>query len=196
MSSGFFIHDKVDSILPNDLEDKKILDVGFGYGYNGFNIRMKKRGKPKSLIGIDLFKPYCDRMRKLRIYDYVINDDIMNQDISYLLEKINITICTDVLEHQEREKALELLDKLISITDELLIISTPLNFIVTKEVDGNKKNEHLCKIGVDDFKVRGFKVEILPLIHGSSKERLLYRLYCKIRGKPIRDSIIAVKDMK
>ena len=52
-----------------------IVDFGFGYGYWGYSIKIRKDGNP-TLMGLEIFPSYIGKVRKTKIYDHLILGDI------------------------------------------------------------------------------------------------------------------------
>jgi len=71
MSHSQLLTAPVLGFLPDDLGHRVVLDVGCGFGEWGFIIRTRKHGSP-FLIGVDVWRPYLERIQSLNIYDELI----------------------------------------------------------------------------------------------------------------------------
>jgi len=109
-----------------DCDPKTVLDIGVGFGKWGFLSRMyldvyKVRWHPRDwqvkIAGIEVFGDYVEPHQRY-LYDRVVVGDIL--DIAPTLAKQGLVIACDVLEHLPKDRGLELVDHLRSISDSLL----------------------------------------------------------------------------
>ncbi len=110
-------------IIPDNLDGLKILDVGFGYGEWGLMLRTRKNGNPH-IVGIDIFKPYYDKQKPLRIYNEIHNINALDYPKN-VKETFDIILMSEVLEHIEKKDGYQLLEKLETLCTSLLIVTTP-----------------------------------------------------------------------
>lgn len=113
--------------LPENLDNKRILDIGCGFGENGLWIRMRKRGTPE-IIGFDIFDPYVRILKKLGIYDNVFKLDLKEINAKKFTSewgKFDIVLCTEVLEHIGVNESKNILKEIRLLHNEMLIVSVP-----------------------------------------------------------------------
>lgn len=125
---------------------KTVLDVGAGYGIFGYILK-----KTRNLERLDAIEPFYD---DLTHYDNVVKATWKNTvlDIFY-----DVIVATEVIEHMERDDALEFLDDVRNYGKKI-IIATPKNFESQKEYDGNPYQSHKCVVTRDDFESKGYSV--------------------------------------
>lgn len=141
-----------------DLPEFAVLDVGCGFGKWGFLIRdtydvmmAQKFKKPDWKIDITAVEPFPKCITKIQkeVYNRIITKDIF--DIVDQLGHYDLIIMGDVIEHFEKDKAYELVDKLLKHSDNILI-STPLGFMPQGAWAGNEKEIHKSGWELKDFK--------------------------------------------
>src|SRR5258707_1244115 len=99
---------------------KSVLDIGVGFGKDGFLLReyydVKEWHKyqPKDwqlhITGVEIYEPYLSKLQKL-IYNNIIIGDIFT--VLPKLGKFNLAILADIIEHFPKEKGMGLLNKLL-----------------------------------------------------------------------------------
>ena len=139
------------SLLPETLEDLKILDVGLGYGYIGHTIRTRKSGTPY-IEGIDRFHPYVEKQRKLGVYDRVIQGDA--RKLPYESQSFDIVIATDIIEHLEHDDGLTLIEEIERVSKSDVILSNPYGYNPQEECDNNVYQRHLSGWSPEEFKCK------------------------------------------
>jgi len=142
---------------PLPLPEFSILDVGFGYGKWGFLIRdtfevmigqnFNKLDWKINITGVEPFNKCITSIQK-ELYNKIIAKDIF--DVIDDLDKYDLIIIGDVIEHFEKDKAYELLDKLFEHSDNTLV-STPLGFMPQGAWAGNEKEIHRSGWVLKDF---------------------------------------------
>jgi len=191
MSHHYSINNPILNLIPKDIDKCIILDFGFGYGYWGYTIKIRKDGDPK-IIGLEIFPPYVKKVYKTKIYTHIVIGDI--RYYPFKKEIADIVIATEVLEHIERESGLRLIDKLFDLSRNLTIISTPLGFMKTKGYDDNKHQIHQSAYKAEDFTKKGYYVKIIRIQPLPRIVRIFNQIYRKLRGRnTIRKQIVAHK---
>ncbi len=135
-----------------ELHPESILDIGCGCGKYGFLAREYLRDCPwmpnwvtvKRVDAVEVFENYIKDIHRL-IYDNIYIGDITELEIG----EYDLILMVDVIEHIEKTKALELVEKL-KHKGKLLII-TPKEFMVHPERYGNKHEEHISHFTYEDF---------------------------------------------
>lgn len=175
-------YDIILNLIP--INASTILDIGAGNGIFGFILKKTRDAK---IIAVEPFN------YDLSFYDRVYNSswqDWIGKDI--LVHSCLIAL--EVIEHMDKQDALHFLNAVKSIAKKV-IISTPYVFQQQDEYDNNPLQVHRCKITIDDFTNRKYKVYIYGVINlklisirffaNSRLERLL---------KPFITNIIGVYD--
>lgn len=98
----------------------------------------------KKVDAVEVFDKYITDLQE-KIYDNIFIGDITELEIG----EYDLILLIDVIEHIEKEKALELVSKLKK-KGKLLII-TPKDFCVHPERYGNKHEEHISHFTYNDF---------------------------------------------
>ena len=113
-------------------EIESVVDVGPGEGtYRKF------LGKKKLWIGVEVWESYVEKYKLRDIYDKIIVGDIT--DIK--LPTADCIIFGDVLEHMEKQKALDLLAKAREKYPHI-ILSIPIGKYEQGALEGNPYEEH------------------------------------------------------
>jgi SAM-dependent methyltransferase len=109
-------------------------------------------------LGVEIWKPYIEESQKNNIHTKYINSDILSFHDSP--DSFDAVMCIDVIEHIEKEKALELIKAMKEWATEKVIILTPNGYIPNENSygDGNKYQNHLSGWTPLDFYNLGFDV--------------------------------------
>jgi len=137
------------------IDVRSILDVGCGRGIIGALLRIYR--DPERVIGIDSFRPSIDFVRKLGVYDEVIEQDITKAPIPFDDKSFDLVLCLEVIEHLEKKEGLKLLDELTRV-GKRVIISTPGVYYQQQMYDGNPYQVHQSQYSVRELEKRGFEV--------------------------------------
>jgi len=179
MSHHCSVNNPILNLIPNNLKGITILDCGFGYGYWGYSFKVRKDGDPV-LIGIEIFAPYIEKVKKTGIYEHLIYSDIRCCPLREY--SVDYIIAIEILEHIKREWGLKLINELYNICKYNIIISTPFGFLPTKGYDENEHQIHKASFFPKDFKEKGFSVII---INKKTIPRSL-KIFIKIRNMVLR----------
>jgi SAM-dependent methyltransferase len=152
-----------------------ILDVGVGCGKYGMLFREYLDGhwfgkafhNPSTwsirMIGVEVFAEYITPVHAYLYTDIWTGD--FNEILPSIHERFDMILFGDVLEHFEKEKALQLVRdcKRILADNGSIVISTP-NFDtnLTREngVFGNIYECHRCRLSATDFDNLGYSVQV------------------------------------
>jgi len=150
------------SFVPLDI--KSALDVGCGRGLLGCLLRIYR--EPTRLVAVDVFKPYLDFVKKLGIYNSVLQLDVSKSKLPFEEKEFDIAFCLEVIEHLRKEEGLRLLNELERVSKRV-IVTTPGIFFNQPLYDANLNQAHLSHYHVRDFENRGYRVygvgNMLPL---------------------------------
>lgn len=136
-----------------DIRPKSALDVGIGFGKWGFLIKEyseERAPQDKSnchLTGIEVFEDYITDVQK-SIYDTILIGDASEIDLSCMY--FDLAIIADVIEHFEKEEALNYLNHLLQYSKNVILI-TPIGFAEQDEHYGNKYEIHKSGWDISDF---------------------------------------------
>lgn len=135
----------------------KILDVGAGFGKWGFLIRdsfdvmsfqnFKKEDWKLDITAIEPF-PKCITSIQEQIYNNIIKKDFF--DCIDGLGQFDLVVFGDVIEHFEKEKGYEVLEKLFEHTNNI-IVSTPNGFLPQGAWAENELEIHKSGWTINDF---------------------------------------------
>lgn len=137
--------------------DKKagsILDLGCGQGKPMAMIKMWRNVKYSE--GVDLYRPYINEARKLKIHNKLRMADI--RKVTYPHKSFDIVLANQVIEHLEKKEALELIRKMEGWARKEVIISTPIGEMYQPVLDKNIHQEHKSHFFPEEFQKRGYTV--------------------------------------
>ncbi len=129
------------SIVFNQLSQegavRRVLDVGVGAGGYSENLRISGQ----EWLGIEVWGPYLDKFSLREKYDKIIIADARYVDYS-LLGSLDVVFCGDVLEHMNKDEAVRLAEKLLSVS-RMVFISLPVVHYPQGAEDGNPFEMHV-----------------------------------------------------
>ena len=118
------------------LDTKSLLDLGCGRGIIAAICRSHR--DIERLVGVDIFEPYLERLNKYRFYDQVLKHDL-NQPLPFDDRSFEIVVAAEVVEHLEKEKALNLIQEAERVGSRKVIITTP-NFFCAEQGEHDNNN--------------------------------------------------------
>lgn len=135
-----------------------VLDIGIGFGKDGFLLRdffdakewykfQPKEWKLK-ITGVEIFEKYISELQRM-LYNKIIIGDILA--VLPKLGKFDLAILNDVLEHFPKETGFELINKLFEHVEDI-IITTHKGFYEHSSTGGNVNEEHKSGWILDDYK--------------------------------------------
>lgn len=143
---------------------KLILDVGCGHGKYGVLLREYLEGNPV-VDGVESWEPYVKDFNLKGIYNKVYTEDVTKLSQT-VLDKYDLVNMGDVIEHIEKEEALNLLDRIKG----WVIIATPFDHFHTDE--GLPPTEaHVSHWTEEDFIATG-RLDWYEVSYGSQVVRL------------------------
>jgi len=134
---------------------KTVLDVACGLSLKSQYIDADIR------VGVDVYRPYLKKIEANVPY-VVINADVMHLDSLFLPDSFDLVLLLDILEHLEKDQAIDLLKMAEKIASKAVIIETPKGF-VPQNIDiwgygGNQYQTHRCGWEPSEFSDRGYNV--------------------------------------
>lgn len=108
--------------------------------------------------GIDIFKPYVLRSKKLKIHDKYTLGDITKLYNFYKKKSFDAVICLDVIEHFTKPQARKLITSLEEIAQKRVILMTPNGFYHQDSLENNPHQEHKSGWNVKELQELGYRV--------------------------------------
>jgi hypothetical protein len=184
-------------LLPGSFKGLSFIDVGTGKGSTGFKIKgLWGYGKGDfSLIGIEVFEPYYEHVKKLGIYDDVILMDASKPWSPSL--SCNVGICVHTIEHMSKEEGYRLIENMEGHVRDLIIFVTPHGEADSPPDDNNIYNLHKSAWYEEDFKKLGYSTRTKKLFHTSRVVNLLATVWFLLayRQRRAQETLIAWKRM-
>lgn len=142
-SRPFFLEYFCDVLVAN--KPKSILDIGCGHGKFGFLAREYTDvwngdywKRKVQIDAVEIFPKYIGKLQK-EIYDNIYIDDALK--VLPKLDKYEMIVCADVLEHFSTDRGIVLLDS-IKVKSDFGMVITPVKVSKQKEEYGNKYETH------------------------------------------------------
>ena len=136
---------------------KSILDIGIGFGKYGvlcrelldiFHGRFNKEQWDITIDGIEVFEKYRNRLWD--VYNNIYIGDAINI-LNKSNSKYDLIICSDVIEHFDKESGHKLINLCLKKSDKI-IINTPREFMEQGDVFGNIYETHRSLWKPRDFR--------------------------------------------
>lgn len=147
-----FLRRELERIIPKKCET--LLDIGCGE--NSVAGRFKRKNMKK--IGLDVFPEAIEKSKKRNIHEEYVCGDALEIDKLFESKSIDCVIALDLVEHLEKEKAIELMRKMENIAKIAMIVQTPNGFFPQGEYSGNIYQQHKCGFSSEELREMGFKV--------------------------------------
>jgi SAM-dependent methyltransferase len=152
------VHHNLSTVLTvvTQLNPKRVLDVGCGFGKYGvllreyldiWHERLDRSQWEAELVGIEGFERY-----RCPIHDYVYDKTYFGDacDIVPTLGEFDVVLILDVIEHLEKDRAAELLRQCLA-RSKAVIVSTPISFYPQHAICDNPYEMHRCHWTRADF---------------------------------------------
>jgi ubiquinone/menaquinone biosynthesis C-methylase UbiE len=148
-------------------EIRTILDVGCGQGLVGkYGIHHKNI----FAVGVDIYEPDLRIARERGAYDDYILCDV--RALPFKEKGVEAVLCTEVLEHLDKEEGEALLKDMEAIARKKVIVSTPVGYLHTDpeanragEESANPYQEHKGGWGADELRALDYKVYYNNYLH-------------------------------
>lgn len=128
------------------LEPEVVLDIGVGQGTYALLCR---GGHAARWIGVEAWAPYVADYGLAGLYEEIIIGDVRYLDLKRI-QKPDMVIIGDVLEHMKKDEAKQLINDLLEITEHL-VISVPLKHLAQDAWHGNWFETHVDHWHHDDM---------------------------------------------
>lgn len=141
------------SLLSKEIEDEwKILDVGCGRTSS-----LKGVEKGAYRVGLDIYRPYILKSRKLSVHDYYVLADA--RALPFKCNSFDCAVATEILEHLTKHDGLRMIKEMERVVKKKILMTTPNGFLPTYAgPDDNPEETHLCGYTADELKKLGFRV--------------------------------------
>jgi 2-polyprenyl-3-methyl-5-hydroxy-6-metoxy-1,4-benzoquinol methylase len=128
-----------------------LLDVGCG-------ARSPLRDVPGAFraVGVDAHLPAIEASRRAGIHDAYLHQPVTELDVP--AGSYDAVVVLDLIEHLERDDALELLARAERAARHKVVVSTPNGFVAQGDVAGNPFQIHRSGWTCGDLEARGFRV--------------------------------------
>lgn len=134
-----------------------VLDVGCGLSFKSQYIKADIR------IGVDAYRPYLEKI-DAKVPYVCIHADAMHIDSLFLHKSFDIVTLLDIVEHLEKDDALELIDKAGRLARRAVVIETPLGFLPQNMdilgLGGDHFQTHRCGFEAAELEAMGYDVII------------------------------------
>ena len=127
--------------------------------------------------GVDVFEPAILESKKKGLHNKYRIIDILDIDKVYSEKSFDAVVALEVIEHFEKQKAIELIKKMESIAKKRVLISTPNGFLAQEILKNNPYEVHKSGWCEDELKDIGYKcygIRGLKFIRGE-KGRIKYK---------------------
>lgn len=149
-----------------------VLDVGCGIMQATMDtIKTQEPNKDlkcKSVLGIDAFAPYLEHIKNrpgiMVMLSSVTDDSFWKQ---FLPASFDVVLATDIIEHLEKEQAIELIKQCERVARKCVILYTPIKFYSNEDnthgvkeygIDlPNPLQQHKCLITEEYMKSKGYE---------------------------------------
>lgn len=130
-----------------------VLDVGCGarsplgtVGFSGFS------------VGLDLSWPSLTAARAYGHHTALVRADAAGVDRVFRPASVDVVVALDVIEHLERERALDLIAALERVARRRVVIFTPNGYVPQPATPENPHQEHRSGFGAADMRALGYRV--------------------------------------
>ena len=153
---SFFIeigrHFFLRTIKINIVDCKSVLDVGCGSDSPLGKIKLSLYKE-----GVDIFEPAILESKKKGLHNKYKIIDILDIDKVYPEKSFDAVVAFEVIEHLEKQKAIELIKKMESIAKKRVLISTPNGFLPQEILKNNPYEVHKSGWYESELKSMGYK---------------------------------------
>ena len=148
-----------------------VLDLGCG------NMNAISGIKCKTLVGVDVWYPYVNYLKKYAIVLCMKIDKLTLN--CFINRSFDIVTLLDFVEHLDKEEAFEIIRHAERIARKKVIIFTPEGFL--KQDDGEdwgecnpKYQSHKCGFSIEEFRMMGYNIIQHLMDYRDKKVKMLY----------------------
>jgi hypothetical protein len=114
-------------------------------------------------VGVDACPQAVEEAKKADVHDHYIVANVLNEDVENILsavnqEKFDIVTLYGVIEHFQKRKGLEMLEKCEQLSSKYIVLETPNGFVEQGPEFGNEFQRHLSGWYQSDLEGLGYKV--------------------------------------
>lgn len=134
----------------------KVLDIGCGDGSLMTKVNSDKKYE---VVGVDLYKPSLKRAKRSGAYKSFFLNDL--KKVKFRRKSFDVVLASQVIEHLNKQDALQLIKKLEKIAKHKIILTTPKGFVEFDSFearDSNKLQEHKSGWEIKELKDMGYTV--------------------------------------
>jgi len=132
---------------------RSVLDVGCGarsplgaVGFSGFS------------VGLDVSWPTLTAARAYGRHTALVRADAASVDRVFRPASVDAVVALDVIEHLERDRAVDLIGALERVARRRVVIFTPNGYVPQPPTPENPHQEHRSGFGADDMRALGYRV--------------------------------------
>ena len=203
MSCGVFTEVQfiLNHIIPKNLENVKVLDLGIGFGFYGWALKAHGyHGNPYEakgfvgtpyIVGVEVNPDRAHHTEKFGLYDEVHVLDVTKEIPE---GKYGVIIMSHLIEHLSKEDALTLLSKLEEMCTGVIVIACPYGD--TTGLEAKSLDFHISAWYEKDFNDLGYKTRHMRFSHRAGRAIALFEaLWYKLRGKRRGGVLVAWKSV-
>ncbi len=174
-------HNGTDFIMNLIPSNKKleVLDIGCGYGYWGYILRVNLDIDPY-IIGLELNPDNVKRLQRINVYNQIILCDAVEY-IDDIFTKCDLVIMSHFIEHISYEDGVRILNRIKKSCDMIVIVCPNGDALETSDIVGASHISIWNKPKSDEL---GFKSLCLPHSYRAGRVVSLFEwVYFRLKGK-------------
>lgn len=139
---------------------KTVLDLGCD---RGDFMKVISKNRSWSITGIELYNDSIKAAKRSGVYNKVVKGDVTKLPSDVITRKFDLVFASQVLEHLNKKKSEEALEKWEALTNKRIVISTPVGFIAYEKIESKVREEnplqiHLSGWQIKELAIRGYKI--------------------------------------
>ena len=187
-------------IIPKNLENVKVLDLGIGFGFYGWALKAHGyHGNPYEakgfvgtpyIVGVEVNPDRANHTEKFGLYDEVHVLDVTKEIPE---GEYGVIILSHLIEHLSKEEAKKLLSKLEAMCTGIIVIACPYGN-TTGDLEPMSLDFHISSWYEKDFNDLGYNTRHLRFSHRAGRAIALFEAFWyKLRGKRRGGVLVAWK---
>jgi len=109
---------------------------------------------------LEIFKPNVDYLKKIEWLNQIIEGDVKEVD-KIIDKKYDVIFWWHGPEHIGKEDLKVTLDKLKKLANHYVVLGCPWGDVEQGDIFGNKWEEHVSELNLEDFEENGFKTDLI-----------------------------------